>query len=223
MRAVARVGVVIAALLLVLTGCTERSSVVREPPGSGQPGATQTRETQPSADPATAASQQALAAQKKKAGIADCPASDASVGAVDGGLPDVVLSCLGGGRAVHLAGLRGRPMMVNVWAQWCPPCREEAPYLSEVAKDNSSDLVILGVDFVDPQPGKAIEFAQYSGWKYPQLADTDKVLGAPLQILGPPSTFFVRADGTVAARHSGPFTSADQIRTLARQHLGVDL
>src|SRR5687767_2173764 len=75
-----------------------------------------------------------LAAQKKAAGIEDCPTSDDAVPVADSGLPDVTLGCLGGGREVRLAGLRGQPMMINVWAQWCGPCREEAPYISEVAE-----------------------------------------------------------------------------------------
>jgi cytochrome c biogenesis protein CcmG, thiol:disulfide interchange protein DsbE len=162
-----------------------------------------------------------LAATKKAAGIADCPKSDPNVAAVPSGLPDVVLPCLGGGRAVRLAGLRGKPMMINVWAQWCGPCREEAPYLADVATKNKSQLMILGIDHADPQPALAIEFAQLSTWKYPQLADPDVVLRADLQISGPPQTFFVRPDGTIAYRHAGPFRSAAEIRELARQQLGV--
>ncbi len=203
-------------ILALLTGCTEGPSVgARAAP---EPAST----TPPAAAPSSAAQARELAALKKRAGIADCPQSDANVTPVSGGLPDVVLTCLGGGREVRLAGLRGRPMMINVWAQWCGPCREEAPYLAEVAAGDTGDLMILGVDYVDGvQPGKAIEFAQLAGWSYPQLADTDKVLAAPLQILGPPYTFFVRADGTIAGRHSGAFRSADQIRSLLRQHLDV--
>jgi cytochrome c biogenesis protein CcmG, thiol:disulfide interchange protein DsbE len=140
---------------------------------------------------------------------------------VPSGLPDVVLPCLGGGREVRLAGLRGKPMMINVWAQWCGPCREEAPYLADVATTNKSDLMILGIDHADPQPALAIEFAQLSTWKYPQLADPDVVLRAALQITGPPQTFFVRPDGTIAYRHAGPFKSADEIRELAHKQLGV--
>jgi cytochrome c biogenesis protein CcmG, thiol:disulfide interchange protein DsbE len=121
-----------------------------------------------------------LAATKKAAGIADCPKSDPNVAPVPSGLPDVVLPCLGGGRAVRLAGLRGKPMMINVWAQWCGPCREEAPYLADVATKNKSQLMILGIDHADPQPALAIEFAQLSTWKYPQLADPDVVLRADL-------------------------------------------
>jgi thiol-disulfide isomerase/thioredoxin len=112
-------------------------------------------------------------------------------------------------------------MMINIWAQWCGPCREEAPYLSEVAKQNKSGLMIVGIDHDDPQPELAIEFARLSTWKYPQLSDPDVVLRAALQISGPPQTFFVRPDGTIAYRHAGSFDSAEEIRDLARKHLGV--
>lgn len=164
-----------------------------------------------------------LAQAKKQARIADCPASDAAVAAVPSGLPDLMLACLGGGREVRLAGLRGRPMMINVWAQWCGPCREEAPFLTEVANANDTELMIMGIDYLDTQPDLAIEFAALSKWTYPQLQDQEKALAGPLQLVGPPVTLFVRPDGTIAYRHSGPFRSADQIRTEVKQHLGVTL
>lgn len=162
-----------------------------------------------------------LAAQKKAAGIEDCPRSDPGVDAVASGLPDVVLGCLGGGREVRLAGLRGRPMMINIWAQWCGPCRDEAPFLAEVAAEHRSDLLVLGVDHADPDPARAVEFARVAGWTYPQLQDRDGVLRTELQVVALPQTFFVRADGTIAHRNLRPFTSANQIRELARDHLGV--
>jgi cytochrome c biogenesis protein CcmG/thiol:disulfide interchange protein DsbE len=189
-------------LTVVLAGCS-RSSEVPEPA------------------PPSPESTADLAAMKKVADIADCPASDREISPVPSGLPDVVLPCLGGGRAVRLAGLRGKPMMINVWAQWCGPCREEAPYLAEVATRNKSDLEIIGIDHDDPQPELAIEFAQLSTWKYPQLADPDVALRTALQISGPPQTFFVRPDGTIAYRHAGRFHSAAEIRELVREHLGV--
>jgi cytochrome c biogenesis protein CcmG, thiol:disulfide interchange protein DsbE len=207
----ASVAAAAAALALVLAGCSGSPvdagpTVPVEAPSEAAPG------PEPTAG---------LAVMKKKAGIANCPKSDPDVVAVPSGLPDVVLPCLGGGREVRLAGLRGKPMMINVWAQWCGPCREEAPYLADVATTNKSDLMILGIDHADPQPALAIEFAQLSTWKYPQLADPDVVLRAALQLTGPPQTFFVRPDGTIAYRHAGPFKSADEIRELARKQLGV--
>ena len=201
----------IAVATLVLTGCGAAAT-----PAGSAPNVPPPSEVAPS--PESTAS---LGPMKKAAEIADCPKSDPDVAAVPSGLPDVVLPCLGGGREVRLAGLRGKPMMINIWAQWCGPCREEAPYLADVATTNKSELMILGIDHADPQPALAIEFAQLSTWTYPQLADPDVVLRAALQITGPPQTFLVRPDGTVAYRHAGSFKSADEIRDLVRKHLGI--
>jgi hypothetical protein len=89
-------------LSMVLAGCggsptVHESSTPMAPPSEAAPSPESTAD---------------LAAMKKAADIADCPASDPKVAAVSSGLPDVVLPCLGGGRAVRLAGLRGKPMMV---------------------------------------------------------------------------------------------------------------
>jgi thiol-disulfide isomerase/thioredoxin len=202
---------VVTMLAIVLAGCSGSGAV---------PKSTSPIESSSEAAPSPESSA-GLAAMKKAAGIANCPASDPEVAPVSSGLPDVVLPCLGGGRNVRLAGLRGKPMMINVWAQWCGPCREEAPYLTDVATANKSDLMIIGIDHDDPRPELAIEFAQLSSWKYPQLADPDVLLRSALQISGPPQTFLVRPDGTIAYRHAGQFHSAAEIRNLLREHLGV--
>lgn len=212
MRSAVRAAVLFGVLTLGLVGCTETSSVTRSTTPVETPTAASSPGSEPTAD---------LAAKKRAAGIADCPASDPTVAPVANGLPDAVLPCLGGGRPVRLAGLRGKPMMINVWAQWCGPCRQEAPFLAEVATLNRSDLMILGIDHADPQPALAIEFAQLASWRFAQLGDPDLVLRTELQVTGPPQTFFVRADGTIAYRHSGPFRSTDDIRALAQRHLGV--
>jgi thiol-disulfide isomerase/thioredoxin len=207
---------VLAGLLLplLLTGCSGDGIVTRSPAAAG----TEVSQSQPAVTP-----NGDLTAQKKAAGIADCPTSDPSVPALGDGLPDVTLPCLGGGRSVRLAGLRGQPMIISVWAQWCPPCRQEAPYLSEVAAGRPAGVTILGIDFVDPRPDLAIEFAKLSGWKYPQLQDPDKSLSGSLQVSAPPQTILVDADGKVVYRHAGPLSSAAQLRSMAKQHLGVEL
>ena len=113
-------------------------------------------------------------------------------------------------------------MLINVWAQWCPPCRQEAPFLAEVATVNRSNLMVLGIDFNDPRPELAIDFAEVASWRFPQLVDEDKAISAPLQISTIPQTLLVDAEGRIVYRHSGPFSSADQIRDLAQRHLGVN-
>jgi cytochrome c biogenesis protein CcmG, thiol:disulfide interchange protein DsbE len=203
---------VAAALLLIVTGCTDSGLLTRSSSRSSEQG------SQP---PASA---EQLAAQKAAAGIADCPPSAEDVSAIAGGLPDVELPCLGGGPSVELAGLRGRPMMINVWAQWCGPCRQEAPFLADIAASTEpSEFMILGIDFDDPRPELAIEFAEQAEWEYPQMQDADAVLREELQISGPPQTFFVNAQGNITYRHAAPFTSTKQIRQLAEKYLGVQL
>ena len=201
----------VAVLVIVLAGCGGS-------PALNRPSAPVESPTEAVPTPESTAD---LVAMKKAAGIADCPKSDPDVAAVPSGLPDVVLPCLGGGREVRLAGLRGKPMMINVWAQWCGPCRRKRPTWPRWQRGNKSDLMIMGIDHADPRPDLAIEFAQLSTWTYPQLADPDVVLRAELQITGPPQTFFIRPDGTIAYRHAGPFSSAEEIRDLAQKHLGV--
>lgn len=207
MRARTRWAALVTVLTLVLFGCS----------GSPTPEPTLPVPSAPAISPGE------LERAKRQAGIEDCPTSDPTGAPAASGLPDLVLGCLGGGREVRLAGLRGQPMMINIWAQWCQPCQEEAPYIAEVANANDSELMILGVDYDDPRPDRAIEFARVLTWQFPQLVDADKTLSGPLQLTGPPVTLFVRADGTIAERHAGPFRSADQIRAEVEQHLGVSL
>ena len=84
--------------------------------------------------------------------------------------------------------------------------------------------MIMGIDYEDPRPELAIEFAQLSAWTYPAAGRPGEGARRPAaDHRAPGQTFFVRADGTIAYRHLGPFASADQIRALARQHLGVSL
>lgn len=162
----------------------------------------------------------ALRAQKAAAGIAACPASEGDP-APSGGLPALTLPCLGGGRPVDLARLTGMPTLVNVWAQWCAPCRAEAPAFQQVHEAYGPRLQVIGIDWQDTQPDAALAFAEELGLTYPQLADPEGVTRAPLSILGPPTTFFVAADGTVAHVESGPVTRASELTHLVEQHLGV--
>lgn len=159
-------------------------------------------------------------AQRQAAGIADCPASDASAPSVDGGMPRLIVGCLGSDATVNLAGL-GRPAVINVWAQWCAPCRQEAPHLRAFADRVGDRIVIMGLDYDDPDPALALEFAEYVGWRYPHVTDPGKRTAGPLGITGIPLTLFVAADGTIAYRHVGVITSPEQLEELSTQWLGV--
>ena len=161
-----------------------------------------------------------LVALKKQTEVPDCP-QVASTG-VHGGMPAVTLPCLGGGRAVHAAGLRG-PMIVNFWQAFCGPCRQEMPALASFARSQSV-VKVLGVDYLDTQPGPALQLARDSKVGYPLVADPAGNLdhANPLpHISGLPFTAFIDADGKVVHVEFGPMKSAADVAAKAQQYLGV--
>ena len=163
----------------------------------------------------------ALRAQKAQAGIADCPAVSPDAPQQERGLPPITLPCLGGGRSVDLAGLRGEPTVLNLWAQTCGPCRQESPLLEQLHE--TGRVRVLGLDFYDPLPDHAISFADELGLTYPQLADPEAVTRAPMRVQGLPMTVFLDADGTIAHVEYGAVQSADDLAKLVKTFLGVDV
>jgi thiol-disulfide isomerase/thioredoxin len=154
-----------------------------------------------------------LREQKAAAGIAACPASNGTP-APSGGLPDITLPCLGGGRAVSLAKLTGRPT---------GPCKAESPHFEEVYQRAGDRLTILGVDWQDQSPGAALAFAEFYGLTYPQLADPSGATRASLVRVGLPVTIFVDPSGEITHLEAGAIDSVEQLETLISDHLGVDL
>ena len=199
------------AVVMLAAGCSAPGGVSRDPGSSSTP----------EAKVDDAPDMGNLEAARVEAGIADCPDTTDQAGPANG-LPEVTLPCLGEARTVTLSGLRG-PMVLNVWAQWCGPCRAEAPILAEVSAEAGEKLPFIGVIYNDPRPDYALEFAKLAGWRYPHVLDPDKSLQGPLKIPGPPMTLFIDAEGGIAYRHVGPFSSAKQLRQLAAEHLGVSL
>lgn len=155
-----------------------------------------------------------LRAIKEHAGIADCRASQARK--ADGGLPDVTLPCLGGGPDVDLARLRG-PLVVNLWAQWCGPCRAELPRYQAFARKYAGKVRVLGIDYQDTQPQWALQLAQKSGVTYPLLADPD----GKLEARGLPKILMVDAHGKLVYDEYGEISSVRQLERLVARHLGV--
>jgi cytochrome c biogenesis protein CcmG/thiol:disulfide interchange protein DsbE len=140
-------------------------------------------------------------------GLESCAKLPASQAADVGGerLPDLSLPCLTGGPAVDLSQLAGRPVLVNLWATWCGPCREEMPILEDAYKQYAGEVSFVGVDTQD-NPEAAAAFLREVGVTYPQLVDVDGQLLDHLGIPGLPITVVLDERGRVASRHVGPLT-----------------
>lgn len=157
----------------------------------------------------------ALVAQ---ADLADCPETDPSVAARDDGLPDLVLPCLGEGPDVRLAGLRGRPTVINLWASWCEPCREELPLFADLA--GTGDVRVLGIAVQD-DPSQGLALLVEADVHYASVTDFDSVTKPGLRWTGLPMTVLVDADGVVTHVERGQIQDAAQLEQLVSDHLGV--
>jgi cytochrome c biogenesis protein CcmG/thiol:disulfide interchange protein DsbE len=119
--------------------------------------------------------------------------------------PDFTLPRLNGGGKLSLAAFDGRPRVVNFWASWCGPCRDEAPLLQRAATRYRGRLVVLGVDYQD-FTGDARKFVRKFGLTYPIGRDGNGNLLAPWGVTGAPESFFVDSAGKVVAHVPGAVT-----------------
>ena len=157
---------------------------------------------------------------KGETAVEECAPGDAEAG----GLPELTLPCLGGGPDVDLATLKG-PMVVNLWASWCGPCRKEMPVLQEFYLEYGDQVGVVGIDYQDQQPAAALDLAKQAGVTYPLVADPGGDINAldPVPaIRGLPYLLFLDADGELTVVPGG-VESADELVDLANEHLGTDL
>lgn len=154
------------------------------------------------------------------AGIEPCPASDAPP--VADGMPEITLPCLGGGGDVALSSLRG-PLVVNLWASWCGPCREELPYYQQLHERGRGTVAVLGVDYEDTQPDMALTLAKETGVTFPSVADPGGALRVPFRVRALPGIVMVDERGAVVHQEFAVIESFDQLADLVEEHLGVSV
>jgi peroxiredoxin len=120
-----------------------------------------------------------------------------------------VLEQVGGG-SLRFSDLQGRPVLLNFWASWCPPCKEEMPdIVDEYERRKSDGLVVLAVNLQEAD-SKIVEFAQDYGMDFPIVIDRSGDVGEAWRIGGAfeglPSSYFVDASGVVRAVFNQPLT-----------------
>lgn len=128
------------------------------------------------------------------------------------------------GDSVSLAGLRGRPVLLNVWATWCHPCREELPVLQKLHEANASrGLTLVGVSIDAAGAADAIEeFARRYGVTYALWHDPDNTVSTVFQGIGVPLSVLIGPDGVIRWKHLGPVRENDPaLASALEQALGM--
>ncbi|MEU1985820.1 TlpA disulfide reductase family protein [Nocardia sp. NPDC019395] len=169
-------------------------------------------------------------ALRQASGVADCPADSASP-PVGGPLADLVLSCLSDGAPAAPGRMTGEPMVLNLWAYWCEPCRTELPLFQEYAARAGSAVRVLTVHS-DPDEAKALSMlaalnqelrAQHRPeLRLAGLQDPDaRVRTAANAPRALPITVLVRPDGSIAEYVARPFRDVTDIADTVAGALGV--
>ena len=125
----------------------------------------------------------------------------------------------GGGLAdgvdVQLAEYAGKTVIVNVWASWCGPCREEAPAIVRFTKEHP-EVVVLGVNLNDDK-GNATKFNAEAGWTHPSIYDPKGAIGFDtLKVTTMPTTIYVDKAGIERGRTQGAITYEDLVSVAQR-------
>ena len=135
--------------------------------------------------------------------------------------PALVLPARDGGK-VDLASLKGEVVMINFWATWCGPCRQEMPLLAQLhTKYEPLGFTLLGVN-VEPDSAAAVDWLKDVPVGFPILFDKDSAVAGRFGVEGMPSTVFVDRNGQVRYVHRGykpgdEAKYADMIRSLVKE------
>ncbi|HKV03085.1 MAG TPA: TlpA family protein disulfide reductase [Ktedonobacteraceae bacterium] len=111
--------------------------------------------------------------------------------------------------ALSLSNFKGKPVVLNFWASWCDPCKEEAPLLESTWKQmqaQGKDVVFLGIDFQDSS-NDGIKFLQLYSITYPAVQDVDGSVSIKYGLTSLPQTIFINRNGTVVSREPREITA----------------
>ena len=129
------------------------------------------------------------------------------------------LECLDGNSNIVLEAIKG-PAIINVWGSWCAPCREEMPFLRQLAA--TGKVKIIGIDVEEPNMKTGRKFVVDQGITWPNLYDRDGSTKGTFG-MGVPVTWYINSESKVVHKHIGVLKSKDELFSDAAKYLGVKL
>jgi thiol-disulfide isomerase/thioredoxin len=126
------------------------------------------------------------------------------------------------GTPVSNANWSGKVVLVNFWATWCPPCREEIPELIALQKQYGDRLQIIGISEDDDPPEKVLKFARQQGINYPVVMSTPEIIAAYGGVPALPTSYVIDPQGRVVQKHSGLY-AMDAYNRDFRALLGIEV
>lgn len=131
----------------------------------------------------------------------------------DGIAPALVFTTFEG-ETISLDDLKGKGVVVNFWASWCDPCRDEAELLEQTwRREKDNGIVFLGLDYLDQEPAALAYLAEFDV-TYPNGPDLRSEIARRYGIKGVPETFFIGPDGRIVETVIGPITGPAQMDKL---------
>lgn len=117
------------------------------------------------------------------------------------------------GKQVSLGDYQGQIVVLNFWASWCLPCREETPLLETAYKQLGDDVVLLGINVQDSE-GDASAFLEQFGVTYESSRTGGDAVSIDYGVTGVPETYVIDAEGRAVAELKGPVTTVDQLQAM---------
>jgi cytochrome c biogenesis protein CcmG, thiol:disulfide interchange protein DsbE len=121
------------------------------------------------------------------------------------------------GYEAQLAELEGYPVVVNKWASWCGPCREEFPYLQAQAAERADEVAFLGINSEDSEDA-ALTFLRNHPLPYPSFSDSDGSIASSIDAIEFPATAFYDADGELVHLRRGVYPSEQELAADIDEH-----
>jgi len=110
---------------------------------------------------------------------------------------------------IELENFKDKTIVINFWAAWCGPCKEEMPLLEKMwNRYKDKDLIFIGIDVMDDK-NNATEFIKQVGVTYTNLYDPSGEVSKKYGVIGLPATFFIDKEGKIAYKNYGPFVGRD--------------